>query len=142
MMDPDYSLITTPLKKQIQKQYDQDIASKVVKEKVRLIALWGERKDYDAMLRVVEHEPEKTNVLFHDTGKHLVDCASCTGPTEDITNEQEQTEDLVSEFHCTSKSILKSYDILYREHIVAKSQNRSLLFENDSLRKELEALRG
>ena len=86
-MDPDYSLISTPLKKQIAIQYDEDIASRVVKEKIRLIAQWGERKDYDAMLRVVDNEPEKTNVFFHDTGKHMVDCQSCTEPTEDETNE-------------------------------------------------------
>ena len=55
-------MITEPLKKQIKKIYEEVIASRVVKEKAKLIAKWNERKDYDAMLRLVDTNNPKNNI--------------------------------------------------------------------------------
>ena len=57
-MNEDYEFITTPLKKIIMKEYEEDIAQRVMKEKIAQINKWGERKDYDAMLRVVENNDQ------------------------------------------------------------------------------------
>ena len=39
-------------------------AQRVTKEKATLLAKWGERKDYDAMLRVVDNDVVPTDVNF------------------------------------------------------------------------------
>jgi hypothetical protein len=63
IMDEDFQVIAQPLKKIIKKEYDQEILFRVNKEKQRLIDKWGDRKDYDAMLRVVEHEDDQKSPL-------------------------------------------------------------------------------
>ena len=54
--DDDFKMITSPLKKQIKKEYDEVIASRVRKEKAVIVSKWMLRKDYDAMLKVVEND--------------------------------------------------------------------------------------
>lgn len=51
-------MITTPLKAQIKTEYEEIFAKRVRKEKLKAIQKWGVRKDYDAMLRVVDNEPD------------------------------------------------------------------------------------
>lgn len=55
-------MVTTHLKKNIKKEYDEIFAKRVKKEKIKAIMKWKDRKDYDAMLRVVENQQDDIDI--------------------------------------------------------------------------------
>jgi hypothetical protein len=94
MMDEDFDIITTPLKKKIMIEYEEVTAQRVTKEKATLMAKWAQRNDYDAMLRVVDNEVVAVDLDFSPQ----VDNLSQTYADESSLNQEDTIVEMIDEY--------------------------------------------
>ena len=108
-------MITTPLKAQIKTQYEDIFAKRVRKEKLKAIEKWEVRKDYDAMLRVVDNEPDRFD-LGMDT-KTVILPEDISSVLDETVCDQENIAFNIKDYVRSTSNILKKFDLLYNDHI-------------------------
>jgi hypothetical protein len=108
-------MITTPLKAQIKTQYEDIFAKRVRKEKLKAIEKWEVRKDYDAMLRVVDNEPDRFD-LGMDTQTVILP-EDISSVLDETVCDQENIAFNIKDYVRSTSNILKKFDLLYNDHI-------------------------
>lgn len=126
VLDDEFKMITQHLKNALKIHYENSMF-RVNQEKEKLIKKWQNRKDYEAILRVVPNDPEP-QTLRSEHGKSLKHNQTLTG-IEEQSEEHEHCEmisEKLKEYQKGAQNIMDNYDELYVRYIKSQSEKQKM----------------